>query len=94
MARAATAMLLDGRASDPEWPLRVADDYLRAIGFTLLAWAWLRSAQAALPLASGSPWHEGKVKAARFGIEWLLPESAWRWARVRGRDAALPTVSD
>jgi hypothetical protein len=47
-ARAATAALLDGRAADPEWPLRVADDYLRGIGLTLLAWAWMRSAQAAL----------------------------------------------
>ena len=92
-ARAATAMLLDGRASDPEWPLRVADDYLRAIGFTLLAWAWLRSAQAALPLAGASAWHAGKVQASRFGVQWLLPESAWRWARVRRRDAALPAVA-
>ena len=92
-ARAATALLLDGRASDPEWLLRVADDYLRAIGFTLLAWAWLRSAQAALPRASSSAWHDDKLKAARFGVQWLLPESEWRWARVRARDAALPATS-
>lgn len=92
-ARSATAMLLDGRGSDPEWPLRVADDYLRAIGFTLLAWAWLRSAQAALRWAGDSSWHEAKVRAARFGVQWLLPESSWRWARVRRHDAALPPMS-
>jgi len=92
-ARSATAILLDGRSGDPEWPLRVADDYLRAIGFTLLAWAWLRSAQAARPMASGSAWHQGKVDAARFGVQWLLPESAWRWARVCSREAALPALT-
>ncbi len=93
MARAATAMLLDGRASDSEWLLRVADDYLRAIGFTLLAWAWMRSAQAALPMAGTSAWHGDKIRASRFGVQWLLSESAWRWARVRAREATLPPVS-
>jgi Acyl-CoA dehydrogenase, C-terminal domain len=34
-ARAATAMMLDGRASDLKWLLRVADDYLRAIGVSV-----------------------------------------------------------
>ncbi|MEY2874124.1 MAG: hypothetical protein RLZZ373_1495 [Pseudomonadota bacterium] len=92
-ARTATASLLDGRASDPEWPLRMADDYLRGVGLTLLAWAWLRGAQAALPLAGGSVWHDEKVKASRFGVQWLLPESAWRWARVRARNAAVPPAS-
>jgi alkylation response protein AidB-like acyl-CoA dehydrogenase len=92
-ARSATAQLLEGRASDPEWPLRVADDYLRAIGFTLLAWAWMRGAQAALPQASSSAWHEAKIQAARFGVQWLLPEAAGRWAQVCRRDAALPPVT-
>jgi hypothetical protein len=88
-ARGATQALLDGRAADPEWPLRVADDYLRALGFTLLAWAWMRSAQAA-SLHAGSHWHDDKLRAARFGVQWLLPEAAWRWQRVRANEAVLP----
>jgi len=88
-ARAATAALLDGREADPEWPLRVADDYLRGIGLTLLAWAWMRSAQAALRYI-GDAWHDDKVRCARFGVQWLLPEAHWRWQRVLARDAALP----
>jgi alkylation response protein AidB-like acyl-CoA dehydrogenase len=88
-ARDATQALLDGRAVDPEWPLRVADDYLRALGFTLLAWAWMRSAQAA-SLHAGSPWHDDKLRAARFGVQWLLPEAGWRWQRVRANEAVLP----
>jgi len=88
----ATQALLAGRGSDPEWPLRVADDYLRALGFTLLAWAWLRSARAALPHA-GSAWHDDKLRAARFGLQWLLPEAAWRWQRVGANEALLPAAA-
>lgn len=91
-ARAVTAALLDGRAADPEWPLRVADDYLRGIGLTLLAWAWMRSAQAALRHV-GDAWHDDKLRCVRFGVQWLLSEAPWRWQRVLARDAALPPSS-
>ena len=91
-AREATAALRDGRDADPEWPLRVADDYLRALGFTLLAWAWAISARTAVRLGGGDGWLEGKIAAARFGVEWLLPEAEWRWRRVRARGAALPSL--
>jgi alkylation response protein AidB-like acyl-CoA dehydrogenase len=90
-ARAATAALREGRAADPEWPLRVADDYLRALGFTLLAWAWAASARAALR-EGGDAWLQGKVEAARFGVQWLLPEADWRWQRVQARGAVLPAL--
>ena len=90
-ARGATAALLQGRADDPEWPLRVADDYLRALGFTLLAWAWARSAAAAMRHA-GDAWFDDKLRAARFGVQWLLPEATLGWQRVGRREAALPPV--
>jgi hypothetical protein len=90
-ARAATASLLAGHAADPEWPLRVADDYLRALGLTLLAWAWAISARATLRHA-GQPWYEDQLRAARFGVQWLLPEAQWRWQRVRSREAVLPML--
>jgi hypothetical protein len=35
--REATATLVAGRHGDPEWPLRVADDYLRGVGLALMA---------------------------------------------------------
>jgi alkylation response protein AidB-like acyl-CoA dehydrogenase len=47
--RQATAALVEGRTADPEWPLRVADDYLRGLGFALMAWAWGRLALAPAP---------------------------------------------
>jgi alkylation response protein AidB-like acyl-CoA dehydrogenase len=88
-ARAATARLLEGCRGDPEWPLRVADDYLRATGLLLMAWAWCRIACAA-SAHKGSAWHEARLASARFGVQWLLSESGWRWKRVEQGAAALP----
>ena len=88
-AREAIAALVDGRDSDPEWPLRVADDVLRALGFMLLAWAWARIARAA---RADGDWHEEKRQVARFGVQWLLPEANMLWLRVRQREVALPPI--
>jgi hypothetical protein len=90
-ARQATAALVDGARQDPEWPLRAADDYLRGVGLTLLAWAWLRRATAAQAHA-GNPWFDDTLRAARFGVQWLLPEAGWRWQRVRAQQAAVPAL--
>ena len=91
-ARAASAELIDGCRADPEWALRVADDYLRAIGFMLLAWSWLKIARAAADRTDDA-WYADKLHAARFGVQWLLPEAEWLWHRVRNRDAVLPAAS-
>jgi alkylation response protein AidB-like acyl-CoA dehydrogenase len=88
--------LIAGAQADPEWPLRAADDFLLGVSHALLAWAWARIARCALdparaPAAGGrtaAQW----LDAARFGIEWLLPQADTHWARVRNRDAALPFV--
>ena len=92
--RQADAALIDGAAEDNEWPLRIADDYLMAVGHALMAWAWARIARCAhdparLPLPGGrtsTQWFD----AARFGVEWLLPQAATHWTRVRRSEAALP----
>jgi alkylation response protein AidB-like acyl-CoA dehydrogenase len=94
--RQADAALIDGAAEDSEWPLRVADDYLMAVGHALMAWAWARIARCAhdparLPLPGGrtaTQWFD----AARFGVEWLLPQAATHWARVQSSQAALPFI--
>jgi alkylation response protein AidB-like acyl-CoA dehydrogenase len=94
--RQADAALIDGAAEDSEWPLRVADDYLMAVGHALMAWAWARIARCAhdparMPLPGGrtsAQWFD----AARFGVEWLLPQAATHWTRVRRSEAALPFI--
>ena len=91
-ARSATTTLVASAQADAEWPLRVADDYLRGIGLTLLAWAWLKRAAAAQALGDDA-WAQDTLRAARFGVQWLLPEAAFRWQRVTAARAELPTLS-
>jgi alkylation response protein AidB-like acyl-CoA dehydrogenase len=94
--RQADAALIEDAAEDSEWPLRVADDYLQAVGHALMAWAWARIARCAhdparRPLPGGrtaAQWFD----AARFGVEWLLPQAATHWTRVRNSQAALPFI--
>jgi hypothetical protein len=63
------------------------------MGLTLLAWAWFRSARAALAgLAGGDAWYAQKLQSATFGVQWLLPEAQWRWQRVARREAVLPAL--
>ncbi|MCA0243572.1 MAG: acyl-CoA dehydrogenase C-terminal domain-containing protein [Proteobacteria bacterium] len=88
----AQAALLQGAAADPEWPLRVADDLLQGIGHALLAWAWARLARNAEHAQGSGRSREQWLDAARFGIDWLLPQAQVHWARATRRDAALPFV--
>ena len=78
-----------GRRQDAAWPFRVADDYLRAAGLVLMGWAWARRARAC-ESRTDDPWHADQLAAARFGIEWLLPEAAWLLRRVQDSALALP----
>ncbi|WP_369652209.1 acyl-CoA dehydrogenase [Variovorax sp. V213] len=91
-ARKATQALIAGQMADPEWPLRVADDYLRALGLTLFGWAWCRIARAAAAVTDDD-WCADALSAARYGIEWLLPEATWRWQRISRREAVLQSIA-
>lgn len=91
-ARKATKALIEGRAADVEWPFRVADDYLQAIGYTLLTWAWVRTARVA-SAQPDSAWHAAKFATARYGVEWLSPRANFHWARVLAREAAVPMLA-
>ena len=81
----ATAAL---RGAAPARVLGVADDYLHALGHSLLAWAWARLARAA--------WHDGDAARRAWlldltghGRDWLLPASHWRWQRIADPALAL-----
>ena len=52
--------------------------------------AQLRGSPCRKWLTHGMP---DKVKAARFGVQWLLPEANYRWQRVMAREAILPEIS-
>ncbi len=91
-ARSATSALATGAAQDPQWPLRVADDYLMGLSHTLLAWAFAASARAAAEHADRR-FAERKTACMRYGLEWLLPQAAAHWHRVRSPAAALPALT-
>jgi len=92
---AAQQALLAAAPQDPELPLRVADDLLHALGHALLAWAWARIARTAGLADAGSGGRDAAswLAAARFGIDWLLPQAQVHWARVNAHQAALPFVA-
>ncbi|MGA1328541.1 MAG: acyl-CoA dehydrogenase C-terminal domain-containing protein, partial [Rubrivivax sp.] len=85
----ATAAVAAAAASDREAPLRAADDYLMGLSHTMLAWAWASSARAALGVADRR-WADAKTARMRYGLQWLLPQAAVHWQRVRAVDAVLP----
>lgn len=92
--RAALDDLVEAARTDPQRPLRVADDMLAGIGHALLAWAWARIARTALaddaPASAGARTASSWLAAATFGVQWLLPQAQVHWQRVSARDAELP----
>lgn len=94
--RASTASVLALAAQDPEYPLRVADDLLRATGVVLLGYAWLRSAQAAARAAqqrSDDAFLAAKADTAAYFFAYLLPEGELHLARVRAGRGSLPAIA-
>ena len=84
-----------GAARDAEAPFRVADDFLAGVAHLLLAWAWCLSAGAARRGAErggDAVWLAERVSLARHGADWILPQAAVHWQRVRTM-AALGAVA-
>jgi hypothetical protein len=76
---------------DPEAALRVADDYLMASGYLLLAWAWAATARAAVA-AGDKPFTARRLALAGYGIEHVLPQADVHWQRVGQVASPLPAV--
>ena len=94
-AQASVASVQAAMATSPtdrELPLRVADDFLMGLSHALLAWAFAASARATV----GHPdpaWAQAKLDRMRYGLQWVVPQAAVHWARVRGAGKlALPAV--
>lgn len=93
--QAANQQLLSRAAAEPTWPLDVADDYLSATGYVMLAWAWTQIAlacQGAAAEGDARPISD-RLDAARFGIDWLLDDAQPHWARLDDRSRVLPMIS-
>jgi hypothetical protein len=91
-ARRGLAALATAASEDREAPLRVADDVLHGLAYTLLAWAFAASARAAVSTDADAAWARGKIERMRYGIEWVLSEGQVHWQRVEAARRALPAV--
>lgn len=79
-----TAALAEAYKTDQELPYWVADDYLRAVALTLLAWAWLeisRTPQPQIPNDDPARWTE----PADAMHHWVLPEFEMRLQIIKAR---------
>ncbi len=78
-----TGELVAAARADQALPYGVADDYLRAVALTLLAWAWLRISDAPPPTSGNNPtrWTE----PAHAMRHWVLPEFDMRIKIIKAR---------
>jgi hypothetical protein len=88
----ATAHIVAAAPGDAELPFRVADDYLHATAYTLLASAWGRIDAAAS--RAGDPVHREQRMLAMHGLRWVLPRALAHRALVeRGIAQPLGTLA-
>jgi len=71
-------------ATDRELPYWVADDYLRAVALTLLAWAWQQIGQT-LPTQTTTGEATRWRNPGEAVQHWILPEFAMRVQIIRAR---------
>ena len=81
--RAAVQSVRDAATNDAECVARVADEFMAGFSHAMLAWAFAASARATVGLAD-QEFAAGKLERMRYGLQWLLPQAAVHWARVRG----------
>ena len=81
----ATAQVARSGMARPDEAGAAATDYLRLMGFTVLAYLWARMAEISLPkLATDDPdgFYKAKVMTARFFMERLLPQATAHFQAV------------
>jgi alkylation response protein AidB-like acyl-CoA dehydrogenase len=89
----AIAAIRAGAQADPELPYRAANDFLRAAGLFLLAYAWARAARLAEPKARDSMFHADKLTTANFYFQWVFPEFDHCMRMVATARHSLPAIA-
>ncbi|MGY4827314.1 acyl-CoA dehydrogenase family protein [Sphaerotilaceae bacterium SBD11-9] len=89
--REATQFIAQASAADAELPYRVADDYLRLAGLTLLAHGWARAD--AVAARADSPFHAAKRETARYHFDFVAPEAWLCLGRIRAGQNPLPQLT-
>jgi alkylation response protein AidB-like acyl-CoA dehydrogenase len=91
-----TKLVAERAAKDPEELGAAATDYLNFAGYALMAWCWLRMANVSRRALDGGAsergFYEGKLAAARFYFDRLLPRADAFAAAVRAGSATIPPL--
>lgn len=93
-----TQQLMQRLAAAPDQTLANATLYLDAFGRVLVSWLWLRQAViAAQQLAAQSPeadFYRGKLQAARYYLQWELPEITPQLALLNAQNSVCLDMQD
>ncbi|MEO9167227.1 MAG: acyl-CoA dehydrogenase C-terminal domain-containing protein, partial [Aestuariivirga sp.] len=71
-----------------------ATDYLRLMGFTLLAYQWAQMAEISLPKQNDDAFYKAKVFTARFFMERLLPEATAHFQAIMAGGKTMMAFED
>jgi hypothetical protein len=84
--RGQTQRLLQAAAQDDTLAYWVAEDFLRAVGLTLVDWAWIQISRSSQSTATR--WHEPAQALQR----WIMPELAMRLGIIKAATARKPSA--
>jgi alkylation response protein AidB-like acyl-CoA dehydrogenase len=90
----ATAQVARAGLSKPDEAGAAATDYLRLMGFTLLAYQWAQMAEISLPKQNEDAFYKAKVSTARFFMERLLPQATAHFQAIMAGGKTMMTFED
>ncbi len=90
----ATAQVARAGLAKPEEAGAAATDYLRLMGFALLAYQWARMAEISLPKQEADSFYKAKVATARFFMERLLPQATAHFQAVMAGGKTMMAFED
>lgn len=90
----ATAQVARVGMAKPDEAGAAATDYLRLMGFTLLAYQWAQMAEISLPKQNDDAFYKAKVFTARFFMERLLPEATAHFQAIMAGGKTMMAFED
>lgn len=78
----AVRAIREAAQADADCASRVADEFLRGVSWAMMGWAFAASARAAVGCAD-KRFAQAKLARMRYGLQWLMPQAAVHWTRVR-----------
>ncbi|HEY4996301.1 MAG TPA: acyl-CoA dehydrogenase C-terminal domain-containing protein [Aestuariivirga sp.] len=90
----ATAQVARAGMAKPDEAGAAATDYLRLMGFTLLAYQWAQMAEISLPKQNEDSFYKAKVLTARFFMERLLPEATAHFQAIMAGGKTMMAFED